>query len=68
MWAGFLLMFKSSSPGSMDEAKGILWNVVVGFLIALAAVLIVKFILFSLGTDEGLYKDRLVFNVVELRK
>ena len=68
MWAGFLMMFKSASSGSLDEAKSILWNVVVGFLVALAAVLIVKFILFAFQAKTELYQGRLSFNVIELKK
>lgn len=67
MWAGFLLIFKSSSAGGMEEAKGIFWNVVMGFVVALAAVLIVKFILFALQVKPEL-SNRLSFNVVELKK
>lgn len=67
MWAGFLLMFKSTSAGSMQEAKDIFWSVVVGFVIALAAVLIVKFILFALQAKPEL-STRLTFNVVELKR
>lgn len=48
MWAGFLFMFKSSSAGEVTKAKGIFWNVVIGFVVALAAVLIIKVILAGL--------------------
>ncbi|GEM_PF-4512382 len=48
MWAGFLFMFKSSSAGDISKAKGIFWNVTIGFVVALAAVLIIKVILAGL--------------------
>ncbi len=67
IWAGFLMMFKSSSSGSLDEARSIFWHVVVGFVIAMAAVLIIKFILFALQAKTG-YQGSLGFNVVELKK
>ena len=51
MWAGFLFMFKSSSAGEITKAKGIFWNVVVGFLIALAAFLIIKLLITGLGIN-----------------
>lgn len=55
MWAGFLFMFKSSSEGEISKAKGIFWNVVIGFVVALAAFLIVKLVLTGLGVSGEYY-------------
>ncbi len=51
MWAGFLFMFKSSSEGDITKAKTIFWNVLLGFIIALAAFLIIKLILLGLEAE-----------------
>lgn len=57
MWAGFLFMFKSGSSSDLSKAKGIFWNVVVGFIITLAAFLIIKFLLVGLGVGSGEYRN-----------
>ena len=53
MWAGFLFIFKSSSEGELTKAKGIFWNVVVGFLFAVGAFLAIKLILMTLQANQG---------------
>ena len=57
MWAGFIFIFHSDNPGEISKAKGIFRNVVVGFVLALAAFLVIKLILLGLQVDTGLYKD-----------
>lgn len=51
IWAGFLFMFQSSDPGTLAKAKNMFWSVVVGFVVALAAFIIIKLVLVSLGAD-----------------
>ncbi len=48
-YAGFLLLTSGGSEEKLRKAKTIILNVVVGFVIALAAWLIVKTILVTLG-------------------
>lgn len=53
MWAGFIFLFYSSSEGEITKAKGIFWNVLWGFLIAVGAFLAVKFLLTTLGAGQS---------------
>ncbi len=48
-YAGFLLISAGGDPGKLTQAKSIIKNVLIGFVIALAAWLIVNTILSSLG-------------------
>lgn len=48
-YAGFLLLTSGGNPETKNKAKKIFWNVFIGFVIALAAWLIVKTILSVLG-------------------
>ena len=48
-YAGFLLMFSSSNEHNKTHAKAIIKNVVIGYVIALAAWLIIKTLLVALG-------------------
>jgi len=54
-WAGFLFMTSGGDSGKRTKAKGMLINVVIGLVIALAAWLIVQTILQSLGYDGPLF-------------
>jgi hypothetical protein len=55
VYAGFLLIFSGGSSEKVTKAKAIIKNVVIGFIIALAAWLIVKTILTSLGYNGDMY-------------
>ena len=50
-FAGGLLIFSGGSPESRTKAKKIIKSVIIGYIIALAAWLIVKTILSTLGFD-----------------
>ncbi len=52
-YAGFLLMTSGSNPENRSKAKGLIINVFIGLAVALAAVLIVKLILSTLGFKGG---------------
>lgn len=52
-YAGFLFMTSGDSPGNREKAKGIFKSVLIGFVIALAAFLIVKTIMIGLGFKAG---------------
>lgn len=67
-YAGGMLIFSGGSPESRTKAKKIIKNVIIGYIIALAAWLIVKTILSTLGfnpEDAFLigYNHVLLFNV-----
>lgn len=47
----------AANPGQREKAKKILTNVVLGFVIALAAWLIVKTLLSSLGVESDYLAD-----------
>ncbi|HUC88524.1 MAG TPA: pilin [Candidatus Paceibacterota bacterium] len=49
VYAGFLMIFSGGSSEKVTKAKSIIKNVVIGFVIALAAWLVVKTILVTLG-------------------
>jgi hypothetical protein len=51
-YAGFLLLFQGSNPEKRKHARDILIKVVIGIVIVLAAWLIVKTILVSLGVTQ----------------
>ena len=48
-YGGFLFLTSGGSEDKLSKAKQIFWNVLVGFVIALAAWIIVKAIFFGLG-------------------
>ena len=50
-YVGWLYMSSSSNPSQRSKAKGILINSVVGFVIAMAAFLIIKLVLSTLGYE-----------------
>lgn len=52
-YAGFLYMSSGGSGEQISKAKGIFKNVLFGFVIALAAWLLVKAIMLGLGFNEG---------------
>jgi len=52
-YAGFLLLFQGSNPEKRKHARDILIKVLIGIAIVLAAWLIVKTILVSLGVDQS---------------
>jgi len=52
-YAGFLLMFQGSNPESRKKARGIFIKVFIGIAIVLAAFVIVKTILVTLGVDQA---------------
>jgi hypothetical protein len=53
VYAGVLYVFDGGSAEQVKKAKGILKNVVIGYVIALAAWLIVKTILVALNFEGG---------------
>jgi hypothetical protein len=55
-YAGFLFMTSGSNPGNIEKAKSIFKSVLIGFVIALAAYLIVKTIMIGLGFDQDNFK------------
>ena len=52
-YAGFLYTTSGGSPGQVEKAHKIFMNVAVGFIIALAAWVIVNTILLGLGADDA---------------
>lgn len=52
-YVGWLYMSSASNPSQRSKAKGILINSVVGFVIAMAAFLIIKLVLETLGYNDG---------------
>jgi len=44
-WAGFLFVTNPANPGNIAKAKGILWNTVLGLVVALAGYMIVSFLM-----------------------
>ena len=48
-WAGWLYVTSGGNPGTIDKAKDIFWKVIVGFILMLAAWLIIKLVIASLG-------------------
>lgn len=48
-YAGLTLLFSGGNPGKMVQAKKIMLNMLIGYVIALAAWIIVKTILSTLG-------------------
>lgn len=52
-YAGFLLIFSSANEHNKSHAKGIIMKVVIGYVIALAAWLIINTILMVLGFDQA---------------
>lgn len=55
-YAGFLFMTSGGNSGQVERAKGIFKKVLIGFIIALAAWLIVKAIMMGLGFRDGEFK------------
>jgi hypothetical protein len=56
-WAGFRLIYSQGNSAELDKAKKQLWAIIVGFFFMLAAFLIVKFILTSLGVSTDYYSQ-----------
>lgn len=54
-YIGFLYLTSGANPGNRDTAKKMFPKIVIGFLVALAAWLIVKIILITLGYDGGVF-------------
>jgi hypothetical protein len=54
-YVGFLYLSSGSNPANRTKAKEILWKLVVGLVIALAAWLIVRTILVTLGYDDTIF-------------
>lgn len=48
MYAGFLYLTAMGNTGQISKAHGLFWNAIIGFVIMLAAWLLVDFILVSL--------------------
>jgi hypothetical protein len=51
-WVGVKLILAQGNPGEMTKAKGMAWDVVVGFIITIAAFLIIDFLMKSFLNDE----------------
>jgi hypothetical protein len=56
MYAGFLLITAAGDAGQITRAKGVFKNVIIGFVIMLAAVVLVKQLLTYLGAAEFFQK------------
>lgn len=57
-YAGFLYLFDGGNTQQVSKAKKIMRNVLIGYVVALAAFLIVRTIMVSLGfTDAGTFLD-----------
>ena len=54
-WAGFLYMTSGGNPGQITKATGLLTKVVIGIALILAAYLIVKLIITSLGINVSFF-------------
>ncbi len=54
-YAGFLYLTSGANEHNRSKAKGIFWKVLVGFIIALSAWLIVKAVMMGLGYDTGTF-------------
>src|SRR5258706_11152686 len=53
-YIGFLFLTSGAKPANRETAKKMFPKIVIGFIVALAAWLIVKIILITLGYDGGL--------------
>lgn len=54
MYTGYLYLTAGGSSGQTEKVRHILFNAVIGYIVALAAWLIVKTILSSLNVDSGI--------------
>jgi len=54
-WAGFLLMFSGANEHNRTQAKHIFLNVIFGYIIALAAWVVIKTILTVLGFQGPMF-------------
>jgi hypothetical protein len=54
MYTGYLYLTAGGSSGQTEKVRHILFNAVIGYVVALAAWLIVKTILSSLNVDSGI--------------
>jgi hypothetical protein len=54
MYTGYLYITAGGSSGQTEKVRHILFNAVIGYVVALAAYLIVKTILSSLNVDSGI--------------
>lgn len=55
LWGGFLILTSGGSAEQVTKAKGMFWKAIVGLVIAMAAWLIVRFVLVQLGVDENVF-------------
>lgn len=65
LYAGIkMVYYGSTNPGKASSAKGILWNVVIGYAIMLAAWLVVKQLVGFFASEEGVLRQAIdiVFN------
>ncbi len=54
-YAGFLYLFSGGSENNVTKAKGMMKNMIIGYVIALSAWLIVRTILMSLGYNGTMF-------------
>ena len=52
VWAGWIFLTKGNTPDSRKKAGGMMWNVIKGLALALAAWIIVEFSLEALGCSS----------------
>lgn len=55
-YAGFLLITSGGSESKLKEAKGMIWNVVIGLVVALLAWVIIKLVLSVFGYQGPLWQ------------
>ncbi len=54
VYGGIIITIYASNSGKREEGKKIIWTAIKGFVLVLAAFILVKFIVFSLTGDVGL--------------
>lgn len=58
-WAGINILLAQGNPGKINDAKRMMWNVVVGLAVMILAFTIIKVILTTLGVRSDFRADGL---------
>jgi len=57
VYGGIMITIYASNSGKREEGKKIIWTAIKGFVLVLAAFILVKFIVLSLTGDVGLLEN-----------